>query len=63
MVNDQSVIGLIVAFALTQAGIYFDQRRRAGKTDTQIGGAKVAAELAAKRSEPTANGFAEDVRD
>ena len=63
MVSDQSVIGLIVTFGLAQIGIYLDQRRRAGTTDTKIDGATVAAKLAAKRSEPTANGFADDVRE
>lgn len=68
--NDQSIAGLVVAFILTQIGLWADQHRRAGKTDTkidnvggQVGEATDAAELAAKRSEPTSNGFASDVRE
>jgi hypothetical protein len=68
-VNDQGIAALVVGFILTQAGFWFDQRRRSGRTDTkvdgvglQVGDATDAAELAAKRSEPTSNGFASEVR-
>jgi hypothetical protein len=67
--NDEGIAVLIVTFVLTQIGLWADQRRRAGRTDGKIddvgagvGDATDAAELAAKRSEPTANGFASEMR-
>lgn len=67
--NDPAIVGLIVTFVLAQLGLFIDSRRQSKKTDGKIDAvgqnadtAVVAAELAAKRSEPTANGFADDIR-
>lgn len=70
IINDQTVAGMIVAFVIGQTGIWLDSRRSSKKTDGKIDvvgrnadSAVTAAELAAKRSEPTSNGFAEDMRE
>lgn len=66
--SDSAVLLAVVTFVLAQAGLYLDQRRRSSVTDGKIDVASVkadtatqAAELAAKRSEPTSNGFASSV--
>jgi hypothetical protein len=67
--NDPTIVGLIVTFILAQLGLHLDSRRQSRKTDGKIDEvgqnadtAVIAAKLAADRSKPISNGFADDVR-
>lgn len=65
---DSQITLLVVGFVLTQAGLYLESRRRARRSGRQLEELNIttheaadSAALAARRSEPTSNGFASAV--